>query len=52
MADIEVHIDIEGRTRPVGLVRSKVGASETVVFQYAPTCLTDPIAPLLSPNTI
>lgn len=34
MADIEVHIDIGGRTRPVGLVRSKLQASETVVFEY------------------
>jgi serine/threonine-protein kinase HipA len=33
MADIEVHIDLEGRTRPVGLARSnKVRGNETVVF--------------------
>ena len=31
MADIEVHIDLDGRTRPVGLARSnKVRGNETV----------------------
>jgi len=53
MADTEVHIDIEGRPRPVGVVRSsKVRGSETVFFEYAPAWLADPIASLLSPNTI
>jgi hypothetical protein len=43
MADIEVHIDLEGRTRPVGLARSnKVRGSETVVFEYGPEWLADP----------
>ena len=43
MADIEVHIDLEGRTRPVGLARgNKVRGSETVVFEYAPEWLADP----------
>jgi len=49
MADIEVYIDIEGRTRPVGLARSsKVRSSETVVSEYAPAWLADPdrFAPL------
>jgi len=49
MADIEVHINIDGRTRPVGLVRSsKMQGSETVFFEYAPAWLADPyrFAPL------
>ena len=34
MADIEVHIDLNGRTHPVGLARSnKVRGDETVVFE-------------------
>lgn len=53
MADIEVHIDIDGRTRRVGVARSsKMRGSETVVFDCAPAWLADPIASLLSPNTI
>jgi len=40
MADIEVHIDLEGRTRPVGLARrNRVRGNETVVFEYAPEWL-------------
>jgi serine/threonine-protein kinase HipA len=43
MADIEVHIDLEGRTRPVGLARGiKVRGNETVVFEYTPEWLADP----------
>jgi serine/threonine-protein kinase HipA len=43
MADIEVHIDLEGRTRRVGLARSnKVRGNETVVFEYAQEWLADP----------
>src|SRR5579871_1146406 len=43
MADIEVHIDLNGRTRPVGLARSnKIRGNETVVFEYAPEWLADP----------
>src|SRR5579885_782113 len=43
MADIEVHIDLEGRTRPVGLARSnKVRGGETVVFEYRSEWLADP----------
>lgn len=42
MADIEVHIDLAGRTRLIGYARSnKVRGSETVVFEYAPEWLTD-----------
>lgn len=49
MADIEIHIDVDGRTRPVGVVRSsKMQGSETAFFEYAPAWLTDPyrFAPL------
>jgi serine/threonine-protein kinase HipA len=43
MADIEVHIDLHGRTRPVGLARSnRVRGGETVVFEYLPAWLADP----------
>jgi serine/threonine-protein kinase HipA len=43
MADIEVHIDLQGRARRVGLARSnRVRGSETVIFEYAPEWLADP----------
>ena len=43
MADIEVHIDLQGRLHQVGLVRSNtVRGNETVVFEYAPEWLADP----------
>lgn len=43
MADIEVHIDLEGHTRPVGVARSdKARGNETVVFKYTPEWLADP----------
>ena len=43
MADFEVHIDLNGRTRPIGLARSnRVRGSETVVFEYASEWLADP----------
>ena len=43
MADFEVHIDLSGRIRRVGLARSnRVRGSETVVFEYAPEWLVDP----------
>lgn len=36
MADFEVHIDLDGRTRAVGLARAnRVRGKETVVFEYA-----------------
>jgi serine/threonine-protein kinase HipA len=42
MADIEVHIDIEGR-RQVGLAHcNRVRGNETVVFEYLPQWLADP----------
>lgn len=43
MADFEVHIDLDGRTRPVGLARSnRVRGQETILFDYDPTWLSDP----------
>ncbi len=43
MADFEVHIELDGRTRRVGLARSnRVRGNETVVFEYAPEWLEDP----------
>jgi serine/threonine-protein kinase HipA len=43
MTDIEVHIDLDGRTRPVGLAHSnRVRGNETVVFEYVPEWLADP----------
>src|SRR6218665_1852131 len=43
MADIDVHIDLDGRTRPLGLARSnRVRGGETVLFEYAAEWLGDP----------
>lgn len=43
MTDIEVHIDLEGRTRPVGIAHSnKVRGNETIIFEYVPQWLADP----------
>ena len=43
MADFEVHIDLDGRTRPVGLARSnRVRGEETILFDYDSTWLKDP----------
>lgn len=42
MADIEVHIDLEGRTRPIGLARTnRVRGAESVLFEYAADWLAD-----------
>tara|TARA_R110000744_G_scaffold77899_4_gene153633 strand:- start:13272 stop:14519 length:1248 start_codon:yes stop_codon:yes gene_type:complete len=50
MTDIEVHIDLNGRTRPVGLARSnRARGTETLVFEYAPTWLADADAFSLEP---
>jgi serine/threonine-protein kinase HipA len=36
MADFEIRIELDGRTRPVGLARSnRVRGTETVLFEYA-----------------
>ena len=52
MADIEVHIDLEGRTRRIGLARRNVArGGETIVFEYTGDWLNDdrrfPIEPAL-----
>jgi serine/threonine-protein kinase HipA len=42
MTDIEVHIELDGRTRPVGVARSnRVRGNETLGFEYAPEWLAD-----------
>ena len=43
MADFEVHIDLEGRTRKIGLARSnRVRGTETILFEYDDSWLGDP----------
>lgn len=43
MGDFEVHIDLNGRTRPIGLARSNRGRGrETVIFEYDGDWLEDP----------
>src|SRR3546814_8246831 len=43
MADFEVHIDRDGRTRPIGLARSnRVRGTETILFEYDGAWLDDP----------
>jgi serine/threonine-protein kinase HipA len=43
MADFEVHIDLDGRTRPIGLARSnRVRGAETILFEYDAAWLEDP----------
>ena len=42
MADIEVHIDLEGRTRQIGLARRNVvRGGETIVFECIEDWLND-----------
>lgn len=42
MADFEVHIDLDGRTRPIGLARSnRVRGTETMLFEYDGAWLED-----------
>ena len=42
MADFEVHIDLVGRTRPIGLARSnRVRGTETILFEYDSAWLGD-----------
>lgn len=42
MADFEVHIDLNGRIRPIGLARSnRVRGTETILFEYAGKWLDD-----------
>ena len=43
MADFEVHIDLNGHTRPVGLVRSnRARGTEIILFEYVDAWLGDP----------
>ncbi|MBM0105804.1 HipA N-terminal domain-containing protein [Steroidobacter sp. S1-65] len=43
MTDFEVHIDFNGRTRPVGMPRSnRVRGTETTLFEYDRTWLEAP----------
>jgi serine/threonine-protein kinase HipA len=43
MADFEVHIDLNGHTRPIGLARSnRARGTETILFEYADAWLDDP----------
>jgi serine/threonine-protein kinase HipA len=43
MTDFEVHIDLHGRTRSIGLARSnRVRGTETILFEYARAWLEDP----------
>ena len=43
MANFEVHIDLGGRTRPIGLARSnRVRGAETILFEYDGAWLEDP----------
>ena len=43
MSDIEVHIDLHGQTRPIGIAHANlVRGNETVVFEYIEDWLNDP----------
>ena len=43
MPDFEVHIDLDGRTRPIGLARTnRARGAETVLFEYDGAWLDDP----------
>ncbi len=43
MSNIEVHIDINGTTRPIGIAHAnQVRGNETVVFEYLDTWISDP----------
>lgn len=42
MLEFEVHIDLDGRTRPIGLARSnRVRGTETILFEYDAAWLAD-----------
>ncbi|HEY4213997.1 MAG TPA: HipA domain-containing protein [Steroidobacteraceae bacterium] len=43
MADFEVHIDLNGRTRPIGLARThRARGTQTILFEYDDAWLNDP----------
>jgi len=51
MADFEVHIELDGHTRPVGLARTnQVRGTEIVLFEYAAGWLDDPECFSLEPS--
>ena len=51
MADFEVHIDLDGRTRKIGLARSnRVRGTETILFEYEDNWLGDPNRFSLEPD--
>lgn len=50
MTDFEVHIDLAGRTRPVGLARNnRARGTDTIVFEYDSDWLGDPARFSLEP---
>lgn len=50
MSDFEVHIDLAGRTRPVGLARShRARGTDTILFEYDSVWLSDPARFSLEP---
>lgn len=43
MADFKVHVDLDGRTRPIGLARTnRARGTETILFEYLGVWLEDP----------
>ena len=55
MTDFEIHIDLDGRTRQIGLARSnRVRGTETILFGYDDRWLEDPdrfsLEPALAPG--
>ena len=51
MPDFEVHIDLHGQTRFVGLARSnRTRGKETIGFEYASSWLEDPECFALEPS--
>ena len=51
MPDFEVHIDLHGETRLVGLARSnRVRGKETIGFEYASYWLEDPACFAIEPS--
>ncbi len=50
MAEFEVHIDLEGRTRQIGLaICNRVRGGETIIFRYDDSWLEDPDSFSLEP---
>ncbi|TIW92056.1 MAG: type II toxin-antitoxin system HipA family toxin, partial [Mesorhizobium sp.] len=50
MADFELHIDLAGRTRPIGLARTnRVRGTETILFEYSSSWIEDPDSFSLEP---